>query len=103
MQFDIKSRRNFLTGFFLFLHISTYLYIFGKIFYNMETILFILIAYLVGVAIYTVVIKNNAMNKYNPQVKISDIVKEGLRKMGIGFLITGLIIAAIVMALHLLN
>lgn len=66
----------------------------------MGVALYILISYLIGVAIYTVVIKNDAMHKHNPLVKISDIVKEGFRYLGIGFLITGAIIGAIILAIQ---
>lgn len=69
----------------------------------MGVILYILISYLVSVFLYTIFVKNNAMNKYNPHIKIWDIVKEGLRGMGIGFLVTGLIAAVIFMAIRLLN
>lgn len=69
----------------------------------MGVILYILISYLVSVFLYTIIVKNNAMNKYNPHIKIWDIVKEGLRGMGIGFLVTGLIAAVIFMAIRLLN
>jgi hypothetical protein len=65
--------------------------------------LYILISYLISVAIYTVVVRNSAMNKFNPHVKISDIIKEGLRGMGIGFLITTVIIGAIIGGVILYN
>lgn len=65
--------------------------------------LYILISYLLGVTIYTVVIKNDAMHKYNPHVKISDIIKEGLRRVGIGILIAGAIIGIAVFILNQLS
>jgi len=65
----------------------------------MSIALYILLSYLIGVAIYTLVIKNDAMHKHDPHIKISDIIKEGLRGMGIGFLITGVIIGIIFLAL----
>ena len=58
---------------------------------------------MVGVAIFTIVTKNDAMHKHNPLVKISDIIKEGLRKMGIGFIITAAIIAIIILILNLVS
>jgi hypothetical protein len=69
----------------------------------METVLFILLLYLIGVFIYTVVIRNDAMHKYSPHVKISDIVKEGLRDVGIGFLIGGVVIGILVFILSRVN
>ena len=69
----------------------------------MDIALYILFSYLVGVAIYTIIVKNDAMHKNDPHVKIWNVIKEGLRNMGIGFLITGAIIGIIILALHLLN
>ena len=69
----------------------------------MGIVLYVLIGYLLGVSVYTIVVKNDAMHKHNPHVKIFDIVKQGLRGMGIGFLITGAIVGIIILALHLLN
>jgi hypothetical protein len=83
-------------------YINIFLYLCQK-FCNMGTVLYVLIAYLVGVTIYTIVTKNDAMHKHDPHVKISGIIKEGLRKMGIGFLIAGAIIAVIVFLLKWFN
>jgi hypothetical protein len=69
----------------------------------MEIVLYLLISYLVGVSIYTLVVKNDAMHKNDPHLKIWSVIKEGLRGVGIGFLITGAIITTIVFLLKWLN
>jgi len=98
----MKRLKNF-EAFFYYACICRDYYIHLPKIFDMETILFILLAYVVGVAIYTVVIKNDAMHKHDPHVKIWNIIKEGLCKMGIGFLITGAIIAIIAFILKWLN
>jgi hypothetical protein len=98
----MKRLKNFEAFFYCTCIYEDYYIYLPKIF-DMETILFILLAYVVGVAIYTVVIKNDAMHKHDPHVKIFNIIKEGLYKMGIGFLITGIIITIIVFLLKWLN
>ena len=69
----------------------------------MGTALYILISYLIAVAIYTVVVKNDAMHKHNPHVNYREIIKMGLRDMGIGFLIAGVIIATVIGGIILYN
>jgi len=69
----------------------------------METILTILLLYIIAVAIYTVIVRNDAMHKYSPHTKIFDIIKEGLVRMGIGFLICGLILSIIYGICHFIS
>lgn len=90
----LLQKPDFLVWFFFII-----VFIFMNILLN---ILYILLLYLTGVAIYTIVVKNDSMHKFNPLVKISDIIKEGLRGMGIGFLITGAIIGIIILIIQLL-
>jgi hypothetical protein len=63
--------------------------------------LYILISYLLGVFLYTLIVKNDAMHKHNPLVKISDIIKQGLRGMGIGFLVVGALIGLLYLVMYL--
>lgn len=65
----------------------------------LETILTILIAYVLGVAFYTIIVRKNATNKYVPNVKLSPIIIDGAKGMAIGFAI----VAAIYYLLCLIN
>jgi hypothetical protein len=57
--------------------------------------LYILFSYLISVCAYTLIVKNNAMNKHNPLIKIKDIVIEGMKGMAIGFVVAIAIITAL--------
>lgn len=65
----------------------------------LETILTILIAYVLGVAFYTVIVRNNATHKYVPNVKLRPIIIDGAKGMAIGFVA----VAAIYYLLCLIN
>jgi len=65
--------------------------------------LYLVLSYLLAVFIYTIVIKNDAMHKNDPFLKTFSVVKEGLRDMAIGFLITIVILGAIIGGLILYN
>lgn len=55
----------------------------------METILTILILYILGVAIYTYVVKNDALHKHSPHTNLKAIIIDGMKGMAIGFAVTG--------------
>lgn len=50
-----------------------------------ETILIIIVGYILGVTLYTVWVRNDSIHKYAPDVKIMSIIKEGAIGIGIGF------------------
>ncbi len=54
-------------------------------------ILTILVLYILGVAIYTYVVKNDAMHKHSPRTNIKPIIIDGVKEMAIGFAITGVL------------
>lgn len=70
---------------------------------KMGIALYILISYLISVLIYAIAVKNHATNKYSPTLKITDFLKEGFIEMGKGFLITAIIIGAIIGGVILYN
>lgn len=49
------------------------------------TILTFLIAYMFGVGLYTIIVRNDAMHKYAPDVSLKLIVKEGVKCTNIAF------------------
>jgi len=57
----------------------------------MGTILTILILYILGVAMYTYVVRNDVMHKYSPHTNVKAIIIDGMKGMAIGFAITGVI------------
>ena len=65
----------------------------------METVLYILFAYILGVAIYTMVVKNDAMHKFSPHTNVKSIILDGMKRMAISFVI----IAAIFGIIYLIS
>lgn len=57
----------------------------------MENLLTFLILYIIAVFLYAIVTKNDAMNKYNPYVKVTSFLKEGMIGIGVGFLAVGVL------------
>ena len=61
----------------------------------METILTILIAYILGVSFYTFAVRRNATNRYIKDVKIWPIIWDGAKGMAVGFAIVAALIFVI--------
>jgi len=57
----------------------------------MEYLLWILGSYILAVAIFTIIVKNDAMHKYSPHTNIKEIIIDGMKGMAIGFAITAAI------------
>jgi hypothetical protein len=55
----------------------------------METILRILLLYILGVAIFTILVKNSPTNKYAPNFDYKATIIDGMKGMAIGFAIVG--------------
>lgn len=54
---------------------------------DMETILTILLLYILGVAVFTIVSKRSPTNKYIPSFDYWSVIKDGMKGMAIGFAI----------------
>lgn len=61
----------------------------------MDRIIIILLLYIFGVAVYTYVVKNDAMHKYNPDTNIKEIAIDGMKGIAIGFSIVGALLCII--------
>ena len=53
----------------------------------METILTILIMYIIAVALYTIVVRKSPTNKYTPHFEYKETIIDGMKGMAIGFAI----------------
>jgi hypothetical protein len=69
----------------------------------MEIAIFIIISYILGVALYTLVVRNNAMNKHNPFINIKEIIFDGMKDLAIGFFIVGILYLILSFVLKLIH
>ncbi len=69
----------------------------------METFLSILILYILGVAFYVGVVRNNATNKHIKDIKIWPIVWDGAKGMVIGFAVVAALMFVISKILTLIH
>mgnify|MGYP006987195633 CR=1 FL=1 len=61
----------------------------------METILTILVLYIVAVAFFTIIVKNSPTNKHVPHFNYWTTIFDGMKGMAIGFGIVGVLYFAL--------